>query len=376
MGRVDRYMLSQLLVLFGFFALVLVALFWINRAVVLFDRLIGDGQSALVFLEFTALGLPGLITTVLPIAAFAAAVYVTNRMTGESELTVLQSTGSGPWRLARPVLVYGIAVALMMSILSHFLVPMAKSQLTKRESEISQNVTARLLTEGTFLHPTEQVTFYTRQIDDDGVLRDVFLSDRRGATEGLIYTAAEAYLVRNGEGTTLIMVDGLAQRLNTADKRMATAKFRDFSFDISGLVNPDTDAGVAINNMTTPALIKDWQGLRTRLNDTGGILSEELHARFAQPLFCIVAAMVGFATLLVGGFSRFGVWREIVIAFGLLIAIDGLRGVIVDPVREDASMWPLMYVPSLLGSLLVGLMLFQASNPNWLRRLRRKEATA
>ena len=226
------------------------------------------------------------------------------------------------------------------------------------------------------MHPTEQVTFYTRQIDDDGVLRDVFLSDRRGATEGLIYTAAEAYLVRNGEGTTLIMVDGLAQRLNTADKRMATAKFRDFSFDISGLVNPDTDAGVAINNMTTPALIKDWQGLRTRLNDTGGILSEELHARFAQPLFCIVAAMVGFATLLVGGFSRFGVWREIVIAFGLLIAIDGLRGVIVDPVREDASMWPLMYVPSLLGSLLVGLMLFQASNPNWLRRLRRKEATA
>ena len=86
--------------------------------------------------------------------------------------------------------------------------------------------------------------------------------------------------------------------------------------------------------------------------------------------------MVGFATLLVGGFSRFGVWREIVIAFGLLIAIDGLRGVIVDPVREDGSMWPLMYVPSLLGSLLVVLMLFQASNPNWLRRLRRKGATA
>ena len=74
MARLDRYMLSQLLLLFGFFALVLVALFWINRAVILFDRLIGDGQSALVFLEFTALGLPKLITTVLPIAAFAGAV--------------------------------------------------------------------------------------------------------------------------------------------------------------------------------------------------------------------------------------------------------------------------------------------------------------
>ena len=78
MTRFDRYMLSQLFVLFGFFALVLVALFWINRAVVLFDRLIGNGQSALVFLEFSSLSLPKLVVTVLPIATFAGAVYVTN----------------------------------------------------------------------------------------------------------------------------------------------------------------------------------------------------------------------------------------------------------------------------------------------------------
>ncbi|MBD3663389.1 LPS export ABC transporter permease LptF [Sulfitobacter aestuariivivens] len=374
MSRVDRYMLAQLLVLFGFFALVLVALFWINRAVVLFDRLIGDGQSAFVFLEFTALGLPRLITTVLPIAAFAAAVYVTNRMSSESELTVLQSTGSGPWRLARPVLIFGLCVAVMMTLLSHFLVPLAQSQLNQRETEISQNVTARLLTEGTFLHPTEQVTFYTRQIDADGVLRDVFLSDRRDPAVGVIYTAAEAYLVRNGEGTTLIMVDGLAQRLNTDDKRLATANFRDFSFDISALVNTDPDKDLSIAHMTTPALIGDWDALAARTGQSKGFIAEEVHARFAQPLFCIVAAMVGFATLLLGGFSRFGVWREIVIAFGLLIAIDGMRGVLVDPVRDDASLWPLMYVPTTLGALLVLGMLYQAANPNWMRRLRRTEA--
>ena len=375
MGRVDRYMLSQLLVLFGFFALVLVALFWINRAVVLFDRLIGDGQSAIVFLEFTVLGLPRLITTVLPIATFAAAVYVTNRMMGESEMTVLQSTGTGPWRLARPVLAYGICVALMMSVLSHFLVPLAQEQLNQREREISQNVTARLLTDGTFLHPTHNVTFYTRLIDADGVLRDVFLSDRRNEAEGVIYTAAEAYLVRNGEGTTLIMVDGLAQRLNNTDKRLATAKFRDFSFDISALVKRETSTDLNIANLVTPALVGDWDALALRTEQTKGSIAEEVHSRFAQPLFCIVAAMVGFATLMLGGFSRFGVWREVVIAFGLLIAIDGLRGVVVDPVRDDASLWPLMYLPTALGSVLVLGMLFHASNPNWLRRMRRSQAT-
>ncbi|MGJ8616195.1 MAG: LPS export ABC transporter permease LptF [Sulfitobacter sp.] len=376
MAKFDRYMLSQLLVLFGFFALVLVALFWINRAVILFDRLIGDGQSALVFLEFTSLGLPKLVTTVLPIAAFAGAVYVTNRMMSESEMTVLQSTGSGPWRLARPVLAYGLCVAVMMSMLTHFLVPMAQAQLSVRENEISQNVTARLLTEGTFLHPSENVTFYTRLIDADGVLRDVFLSDRRSDTEGVIYTAAEAYLVRNGEGTTLIMVDGLAQRLNNTDKRLATAKFRDFSFDISALVNKSASGSQSIRNMITPELLSDWGAIEKRTGDTAGVIAEEFHSRFAQPLFCIIAAMIGFSTLLVGGYSRFGVWREVVISFGLLITIDGVRGVLVDPVRDDASAWPLMYVPSAVGFILVLAMLWQASNPNWTRRLRGKRGAA
>ncbi len=370
MGRVDRYMLSQLLVLFSFFALVLVALFWINRAVVLFDTLIGNGQSALVFLEFSALSLPKLITTILPIATFASAVYVTNRMTGESELTVLQSTGTGPWRLARPVLFYGVCVALMMTVLSHFLEPMARAQLQQREAEISKNVTARLLTEGTFLHPTANVTFYTRLIDDDGVLRDVFLSDRRNPDEGVIYTAAEAYLVRNDDNTTLIMVNGLAQRLEQTDNRLATAKFRDFSFDISALVERGGNTNPVIANMTTPELITDWSLLSKRTQQPRGMIAEELHSRFAQPLFCIAAAMIGFATLLVGGFSRFGVWREIVVAFALLIAIDGFRGVIVNPVREDANLWPLMYVPTVVAALLVIAMLTHASNPQWFGRLR------
>jgi lipopolysaccharide export system permease protein len=85
-ARFDRYLLSQLLMLFGFFALVLVSVYWVNRAVSVFDRLIGDGQSALVFLELTLLTLPNVIRLVLPVAAFAAAAYVTNRLSTESEL--------------------------------------------------------------------------------------------------------------------------------------------------------------------------------------------------------------------------------------------------------------------------------------------------
>ncbi len=368
MSKIDRYMLSQLLILFGFFALVLVAVFWINQAVVLFDRLIGDGQSALVFLEFTALGLPKLVTTILPIASFAAAVYVTNRMNNESELTVLQATGSGPYRLARPVFAFGVIVFLMASALHHILLPMALQQLGERETEISQNATSRLLTEGTFLHPSRAVTFYAREIAEDGVLRDVFLSDRRKPEEGVIYTAAEAYLLRNQNITTLIMLDGMAQRLSTETNRLSTAKFRDFSFDISALVRNDSALIQRARNMTTPALMTPWTPLAKATRQRVGDIAEEFHTRFADPLFCIIAAMIGFTTLLVGGYSRFGVWREVFVAFGLLLLVDGIGSTMQNPVREDARLWPLLYLPAILGGLLSLGMMWYVTRPRWRRK--------
>jgi lipopolysaccharide export system permease protein len=361
LGKFDRYMLSQLLVFFGFFALVLVAVFWINRSVRLFDRLIGDGQSALVFLEFTTLSLPGLVLLVLPLASFAGAVYVTNRLSNESELTVMIATGSSPWRLARPVAVFGLIIALMTAILSHYLVPSALARLQVREAEISQDVTARLLTEGTFLHPSEGVTLYTREIGPDGVLRDVFLSDRRDPNARVIYTAETAYLVRKDGDTTLIMVNGLAQRLSAADGRLSTAVFEDFSQNINGLISSAPETAPQVRATPTHEMLTDWQSLSAQTGQPLGMIAEEFHSRFAQPLFAMVTALIGFSVLLSRGFSRFSAWREVLIAFGILLGLDTLRASITDPIRDNAALWPLAYLPAAVGALIAALLLAYAA---------------
>ncbi|MEO1950825.1 LptF/LptG family permease, partial [Thioclava sp.] len=112
MTQLDRYVLSKLMALFGFFALVLVSVYWVNRAVIMFDSLISDGQTATVVLEFTALTLPYVIRIVLPVAAFAATIYAFNRLDQDSELVVMRATGTSNWRLARPVLVFGLIASV------------------------------------------------------------------------------------------------------------------------------------------------------------------------------------------------------------------------------------------------------------------------
>ncbi len=373
MSRYDRYVLSQYLVFFGFFALILVAVFWINRAVVLFDRLIGDGQSAMVFLEFTALTLPNLIRMVLPMAAFAAAVWVTNRLNSESELTVMQATGSSPWQLARPALAFGVVAAMMMSILTHVLMPISISQLALREVEVARNVTARLLSEGSFLHPAPGVVFYIRQIDPDGTLNDVFLSDRRDPEQSIIYTGSRAFLVRDGERSNLIMVDGLAQRLDERDATLSTTVFADFSYDISSIIRSREQRTRSAQEISTRELLLNRTAISQHEGFTPGRLAEVLHLRFARALICIAVTLIGFSALLLGGHSRFGVWRQILLAFVILVLLEVLGGLVSDMVVSDPDLWPLIYLPTVAGLAIAMLFLRVASRPLHLL-LRRKRA--
>jgi len=310
-------MLSQLLTLFGFFSLILVLIYWINRAVRLFDSLIADGQSAWVFLELTSLSLPGLIRIVLPLSAFVAAVYVTNRMASDSELTVVQATGYSPARLARPVLYFGIIVALMMSVLTHILVPLSSERLAIRSAEISQNLTARLLTAGAFLTPTDNVTFYIRDITQAGEMLDIFISDSTNPARRVTYTASQAYLVRTDNGPQLVLINGLAQTLTLATNRLTTTGFEDFTYDVGALISESTLRTQSLNGLSTWALLRPSAQTIADTNQTPDQLILRAHDRFAQAALAFVAALVGFSALIAGRFSRFGLWRNIALAVGL-----------------------------------------------------------
>ncbi|MDJ0822134.1 MAG: LPS export ABC transporter permease LptF [Paracoccaceae bacterium] len=369
-------MLSQLMVLFGFFALVLVAVYWVNRAVLLFDRLIADGHSAAVFFEFTALSLPSVITLVLPMAAFAATVYVTNRLSGDSELTVVQSTGYSPWRLARPVLAFGILVGMMLLVLTHVLVPSSRAQLREREQEISGSISAALLREGTFLHPTRGVTFYIRAITPAGELQDVLLTDRRQEGREVTYTADRAFLIRDEAGSKLVMLAGMAQTLHLEDQRLSTTNFQDLTYDISELVAPGKEKRRKLDAMPTWELLFRADAMAKESNEDLGEVAEEAHLRFQQPLLALVAALIGYAALMQGGYSRFGVTRQIVFAIFLLVLVKLVESAVTDPVRADARLWPLVYLPSILGLLTVYALLRRSARPYRARRHNTQEVPA
>ncbi len=322
MGRYDRYILSQLLVLFSFFSIVLVSVYWVNRAVGLFDRLIADGQNLRVFLEFSALSLPQTILLVLPVSAFVAAIYVTNRMISESELVVMQTAGCSAKRLLRPVWVFGLIAALLIAILAHFLVPAARGQFMERSREVAEDLTGRFLREGEFIHPTDGVTVYIREISELGEFRDIFLQDRSQPDSETTYTAQRALLISSEVGPRLVMFEGVAQTVQLTSGRLSIVEFDDFTYDIGGLIS-DTGARIMdMREMSTLLLLTAPPAIIEAHGSTVAEFRFEGHDRIARALFVLFVPVIASATLMLGAFSRFGIWPQIILAIFLIVPLQ------------------------------------------------------
>jgi len=356
--RLDRYILAQLLWVFGFFSLVLISVYWVNKAVGLFDQLISDGQPMSVFLEFTALSLPMLIRTVLPISAFVAATYVTYGLIRSNEVAVAQAAGISPLRLARPVIAFGLIVTAFLIVLMHFIVPEARSQLARRQAEVAQNITASLLQDGIFQHPAEGITFFITEITPEGSMRGIYLSDARSQLQRIDYTARTALIVPEASGPKLVMIDGQAQIHDRRTGRLSVTGFADFTYDLSSMAGP-AGRGRSVQELPTAELLAPTQALLDETRASRAQVRFELVSRFVDGFAAVAAAMIGFAALIAGGFSRLGLWREVLMAVVLMAVVQSLANALTGPSMRSESLAWLGLVPlALAGSLAMGLIAF------------------
>ena len=368
MPHLDRYVSKQWLIVFAFFTLVFALVMWINRAVTLFDELDTDGHSAKVFVEFSILALPTVLFMLLPASAFAATVYVTSHLSNESELAVIQATGMSPWRLARPVFLFGLLIATLMFGLTAYLVPKTGTITKNREFELSQSLVAKFLREGSSQHPVNGVTFFIREITSESESRDVFLSDRREKDASYPYTSERAVLVQTEDQTIFVMPNGLMQSHDRTKNSLSLTRFDELAYDLTGTFDAARKGRSHIYYLPTVLL---WTNPQLAADLTGQPMSrviEDTHRRiqFAAPF--LVSSMIDFAALHAAGFSRFGSGSFIASAIFLLVIVKLVESVVTEPARTNPDLWYLLYAPSVVGLVLFWVLMYLSINPKTLRK--------
>ena len=347
--KLDRYIFKQLSLIFVFFLFVFTLIFWINRAIGLFDRLITDGHSSSTLFQFALLSLPSITTIVFPLACFAAVIFVTNRLKIDSEFTVLQSAGLSPWRLNKPYFIFGSLCMVILGVFTTFVVPNTAKILHEKQLELDSSVSARLLKGGKFIHPFKGVTFYIKEIESDGTLLNVFLHDRRNKDEFLTYTATRAFLAKDENRTVLYMENGLIQTIGTSIKELSTTEFKSVAIDLSDAIKKGRDNTTYLSHVSTWLLIKNRQEVATVTKASAGSIVLELHNRLHRPMFCFVAAILGFSSMLIGNYNRFGFGRQIALAVSIIVLIKISESYTTKLSLHNLLLWPLIYFPSLVG---------------------------
>lgn len=355
MTRLDRYILRQLVVAFGFFALVFTGVVWLTQAVRLIDTVVASGQGGRILLEFSALVLPQVLVIVLPISGLGAALYALNKLYSDSELVVMMTAGVGPGDLMRPVLVFGALVALGMAVVVTVLAPRGGAALAARTQEIRSDLASALVVERQFLHPAPGLTLFIADTSRAGEMGGLFLHDQRDPARPVTYSAESALLVREGEEARLVMRDGMALA-PAGGGQMSSVDFEQFVFDLSDLVREGDARAPRPAEYPVRMLLNPTAEMLTRGRYGRGDYVAEGHYKLTLPLLAMLYPAVALVTLLAGGYRRSGFGRRVIVAVSVSVALQSVAIVTRSRVQDAAELWPAMYLPLLLGVLYVGAL--------------------
>ncbi len=358
MNRLDRYLLTQLLGPFGFFALALAGILWLAQVLPLIEIIIDSGKTGLIFLEFSVLILPNVLVIVLPIAAFISTIYAINRMYSETEMVVVMSAGLSPSRIAKAAIVFGTVVMGAMFVLILALQPMATTRLGDRTDQLRRDATAALLKERQFLHPADGLTVYIEKSSNVGEVLGLFMHDRRDPLHPITYSADEALLLQDGDELRFILSNGVMQSYDTEANTLNIVDFETFILDLTDIINTYKGRNrlpieYPVSQLLNPQQILDEGGRRGY-----NTYFAEAHNKLALPFLGFTLPLIAAALLLTAKYRRSGFGKRITIIsiVGMLTLTFTLLSK--TTIIENPELYLISYLPNLLVLIAGVIILF------------------
>jgi lipopolysaccharide export system permease protein len=296
MRSIDGYIVRTTL---GAFVMVLVSLtgvIWITQALRFIDLMTNQGQTILVFLGFTGLAIPSLVLVIAPMALVIAVAYVLNKLSTDSEIIVMNAAGLRPWLLFRPFLAVTGLVSLLLAFDASYLAPEGLRRLKQWDAEITADVVNNVLQTGRFMKLDVALTIFFRERQPGGRLVGVFIDDKRDVNERVSIVADHGDVVKNDDGSFLILEDGTLQRFEAGKREPAIVLFERYAFDMSKV----TDRSKSVIYSARERYV--WQLLSPDPNDLVFMVnprqfSAEMHERIFTMLYPLAFVALAFAFL-------------------------------------------------------------------------------
>lgn len=300
---IEKYLFRQLLVPTLFSVIALTAVAFLSQSLSALDLVVDQRQGFGVFLKATVLALPELISLILPVAVFVAAVISLNRLHTEHEIVVCFAGGMSRWDVISPAMRLASFAALASLTLNLWIAPPASQALRMAIFKARADLAASLIKPGEFTEPAAGLTVYAQTESPTGRLTNVFVHQQRPAGSTTYSARTGQIVVRDGV-PMLLMRRGSSQEFS-AQGVLNFLSFDEYALDLSAFLAGDEEVHFKtsdryLHELVFPDLTQGWeQHYRKKM-------LSEAHSRLAAPLYNIAFMAVALAAIIGGPFTRLG----------------------------------------------------------------------
>lgn len=286
--------MGEILPMFAGGLAVVVVLLMLASLFELAAPIIAKGADPLLVMQYLGFRLPEAFARSMPLALLFAVLLSLSRLTQDGELKAAIVGGVSPGRLAVPVLIVGVVVAILAFANAEALVPRGNAQALRVSKDIILANPRVLVEEGQWFKDGQGQAIHVRGIKSGGALEGVtVLQTASGQVPRSVMRAVrgriEAGAIVLEEGTRLTYRRGDPYPAMVMSFSSATVPIRD--------LQEGADIAEKPINLSLPVLTARIADLRRQ---GAPVYAEQtaLHRKFAEPVAAVAFALFGVAMAL------------------------------------------------------------------------------
>ena len=224
-----RKLLSDYLSFFLIALLSTSIIIWVFQAVNYLDIMIEDGRDYLVYINYSLLNFPKIVSKVFPFALFFSLFYVTTRSEFNNELIMLWNFGIHKIKIVNFIIKLSISMLVLQLALTVFVVPKTQDKARSFLRTSNVNFFDNFIKQQKFNDTIKGVTIYTDKKDEDGNLVNLYLKKELDNGFQITY-AKKGVIKKKGNVPIIVLYNGAT--ITSKKKEITNISFSksDFSF--------------------------------------------------------------------------------------------------------------------------------------------------
>ena len=297
---------------FAFFALISTSLvIWVFQAVNYLDIMIEDGRDYIVYLKFSLLNFPKIVSKILPFILFFSIFYVTIKYELNNELIIFWNFGVHKMQIINFIFLVSIFLMFLQIFLASFIVPLTQDSARSFLRSSSVNFYENFIKPQKFNDTIRGVTIYSEGKKTDGKLQNLYIKRELKNNEYQITYAKSGEFKEISNTPVLVLYNGAT--ITTKNNDHSNISFSKSDFVLSN-IETNTTTYIKTQEISSNKLIKcilifyKSNKFATDVENCSSKnfynILKEFYKRFIIPIYIIILSLIPFFLILLSKESQ------------------------------------------------------------------------